>query len=225
MSDSIPFKPFDDDGEVRIYYNGFLPHWRQKDCTYFVTFRLADSVPKPVIDEWQFERDAWLAARGIDLKLMPLHQAMKMLSQRDQQAFERHFAGKLFAFLDKGYGACHLRDHHIGKIVANAIGHFHGTRLYSGDFVVMPNHVHALLTPIDEFELEEVLHSIKSYTANQINRCLGRSGTLWMEESYDHIVRDGDELLRIQQYIKQNPEKAGLKSTEFQYQSATYQLK
>lgn len=215
MAGRLPFKPFDEDGEVRIYYNGFLPHWRQDGCTYFVTFRLADSVPQSVLDEWTYERDAWLEARGVDLKVLSLSQAIKALSKEDRRRFERHFTGKLFEFLDRGQGECWLRDAEIGRAVSDALLFFNSERLDTGDFAVMPNHVHALMTPYAGFELEDILHSIKSYTANQINRRLKRSGTLWMEESYDHIVRDGEELLRIQSYIRANPQKANLKKSEY----------
>jgi putative DNA methylase len=98
----------------------------------------------------------------------------------------------------------------------------------------MPNHVHVLLQPIgaealglgvtpqaevvsagDEVEdsrspLGSIMHSLKSYTANQANRILGRSGAFWQQESYDHWVRDDDELERIVNYILANPVKAGL---------------
>ena len=54
------------------------------------------------------------------------------------------------------------------------------------------------------------MHSLKSYTANRANEVLGRSGQFWQHESYDHWVRDTDELCRIAEYISLNPVKAGL---------------
>jgi type I restriction enzyme R subunit len=60
---SIPFRGFDEFGDMHSYYHGHLPHWRQSGCTYFVTFRLADSLPQRVVDEIEYERDQWLAAR------------------------------------------------------------------------------------------------------------------------------------------------------------------
>ena len=108
--------------------------------------------------------------------------------------------------------------------MSDALRHFHGRRLDTGDFVVMPNHIHALLTPYASFELENILHSIKSYTANQIQALRGTSGTLWMSESHDHIARDGEELNRIQEYIRANPAKAGLSSNEFVLHTARYAL-
>jgi len=222
MSDKLSLKPLDENGEVRIYYNGFLPHWRQDGCTYFVTFRLADSVPQPVLDEWKYERDVWLEARGVDPKVSGWGQAIETLSKQDRQLFNRCFAGKLFEYLDRGHGECVLRIPRISTIVADSLLFFHSERLDTGDFVVMPNHIHVLMTPHAGFELETVLHSIKSYTANQINRELKRSGTLWMEDSYDHIVRDSKELLRIQSYIRANPENARLRDNDYRMHEAEY---
>ena len=218
------FKPFDESGEVRIYYNGFLPHWRQAGCTYFVTFRLADSIPEGVLQQWKYERGMWLQARGIDVTSEDWLAKFKQLSTEDKKLFERHFVSKFFSKLDEGLGECVLRTPEHAKLVSDALRHFHGQRLDTGDFVVMPNHIHALLTPYASFELENILHSIKSYTANQIQALRGTSGTLWMSESHDHIARDGEELNRIQEYIRANPAKAGLSSNEFVLHKARYAL-
>ena len=99
---------------------------------------------------------------------------MKTLTKEDRRLFERHFVGKLFEYLDRGNGECLLRAPEISKIVADSLLFFDAERLDTGDFVVMPNHVHVLMTPHAGFELENVLHSIKSFTANHINR-LGRT--------------------------------------------------
>jgi hypothetical protein len=59
--------------------------------------------------------------------------------------------------------------------------------------------------------LAKIMHSLKSYTANEGNRILGRRGKgFWQPESYDHWIRDDDELERIVEYIAMNPVKAGL---------------
>ncbi len=82
-------------------------------------------------------------------------------------------------------------------------------------FVVMPNHVHALVQPWVDHALESILHSWKSYSANAINRRLGRRGRLWLDESFDHIVRNGDHLDGLRSYIRENPNKAGLRRGQY----------
>jgi REP element-mobilizing transposase RayT len=73
----------------------------------------------------------------------------------------------------------------------------------------MPNHVHLLLTP--RVSVSRLLGSLKAATAKRANQLLQRTGTpFWQEESYDHLVRGGEEFRRIRRYIEDNPVKAGL---------------
>jgi putative DNA methylase len=70
--------------------------------------------------------------------------------------------------------------------------------------------------------LSSIMHSLKSYTANRANEVLGRRGQFWQHESYDHWVRDLEELERIVNYIRRNPVEAGLCGVphEWQFSSA-----
>ncbi len=79
-------------------------------------------------------------------------------------------------------------------------------RLHS--FVVMPNHVHLLITPL--VEVSKVTQSLKRFTGLAGNRILGLTGPFWQRESYDHLVRDDVEFRKIVNYIENNPVKAGL---------------
>jgi len=99
--------------------------------------------------------------------------------------------------MDRGYGTCQLAQPEIAELVADALQHFDGERYLLGSFVIMPNHVHALVRPVMGHELSKILHSWKSFTATQANRRLQRTGTFWQEESFDHIVRDEQEPLRF----------------------------
>ena len=140
----------------------------------------------------------------------------------EQRIYERLLATKMNEQLDVGYGSCVLRRDEIARIVATVLDCFHDQRVSTGDYVIMPNHVHVLLRPLLGFELEDILQSIKSFTANQINRLTGHEGTLWQRQSYDHVVRDSDQLAAFQRYIEANPKKAKLKPGEYLYSSATY---
>lgn len=227
--ESIPFRGFNKNGDLRVYYHGILPHWRQSNCTYFVTFRLADALPAGVIREFKECRDKWLQARGIsiprsDPNKMAWETTIGKLSKSDQRLYEQIMAKRLNQYLDAGYGRCILRQPKIRLIVAEALTYFHGQRVLTGDFVVMPNHVHVLMRPLGEHELEAVLHSIKSFTANVINQTCGTQGSLWMRESYDHIVRDCEQLEAFQRYIASNPKKARLAANEYTLGRADYTL-
>ena len=84
-----------------------------------------------------------------------------------------------------------------------------------GEYVTMPNHVHGLVTPAAGWDLSDILHSWKSFTANKINRAVGRQGQLWQEETFDRIVRDEEELAAYERYIRGNPVEARLRDGEY----------
>jgi len=107
-----------------------------------------------------------------------------------------------------------LTDEAISRTIIAALRHFAGVRYHLYDYTVMPDHVHAILKPMIRNgtcePLSGIMHSIKSWTANQINQRLARSGRLWLDESYDHIVRGQKDYEVKARYIWLNPVKAGL---------------
>ncbi len=113
-------------------------------------------------------------------------------------------------FLDRGYGCCWLRQPDIARIVDDAIRFFDHFRYVLHAWTVMPNHVHVVFRLGKDFTLAQVLKSWKGYTAREINKILGRHGTLWQDESYDSLMHDENDLTRLVRYIDMNPVKAGL---------------
>ncbi len=89
-----------------------------------------------------------------------------------------------------------MNESSVAEIVATTLTHFDGNRYDLAAWCVMPNHVHAIVRPRDGHDLHKILHSWKSYSAQQINRLLQRSGQFWQSEYYDHIIRDEDEFYR-----------------------------
>ena len=65
-----------------------------------------------------------------------------------------------------------------------------------------------LINPVEE--LSRIMHSIKSFTAHEMNKMLNRKGKVWQGENYDRIIRDEDEYLEKIKYIADNPIKANL---------------
>ena len=198
------FEGLKDDGSQRKYRR-LLPHWRQPGATYFITFRLGDSLP---------------AAR-----LRELDDVRRRMKNRPADERQREVVRRIERWLDLGSGACPLGKPRCGAIVGDALRYFHGERYELGCFVVMPNHVHVIVRPFPGErdpvgpakpgdEMENTLHSWKSYTSNLINERLGRSGPLWQQETFDRIVRDEGHLWRCVQYIGANPGKATLRDGE-----------
>ena len=90
---------------------------------------------------------------------------------------DRNITGRFEYWLDQGYGECLLAQQGPKSIVEKALMYFQGDRYHLGESIVMPNHVHALVTPIESWTLTSILRSWKSYTAKQINKVSNRSGS------------------------------------------------
>ena len=119
-------------------------------------------------------------------------------------------------------GPLYLRQPDIAKVVVEAIHYREREQHYQlHSYVVMPNHVHLLMTPLAE--VSKLMQSLKRFTARESNRILGLTGKpFWQDESYDRLVRNGTEFQRIADYIEMNPVKCGLAATpeEFLWSSA-----
>jgi REP element-mobilizing transposase RayT len=190
---------FDPRAGVDRRQGAYLPHWSQESATYFVTFRLADSLPAAVLDGWRAERRQ-RTCTATDDGLTPV----------DEQRLLALFADRIERHLDAGHGACCLGRGGAARIVADALQHFDGERYRLWAWCVMPNHVHVVVEPAEGHALPQLQHTWKSYTAKAINAHLGRSGTLRQPEYFDHLVRSLESFERFVRYVYSNPEAAGL---------------
>ena len=198
-------------------YRRNLPHLRLEGATYFVTFRLADSIPESVARQWEEERHEWLRAHRVDPSWMDTQperwrDAYFAIPPGERRAFEREEQRRFLVELDRCHGSCLLEKVH--GTVATALEFFHGQRVWTGDYVVMPNHVHVLAQPFPGVKLEDWLYSIKRFTSTETGKdaslnteAVMRQGHLWQTESFDRIVRGVEELARTRRYIMNNPSK------------------
>src|SRR5437867_3714880 len=99
---------------------------------------------------------------------------------------------------------------HARDSTMSALRHWDGQRIDLDAAVIMPDHVHAIFRITDGSTLGQILHSVKSFSSNEINKLLSRSGPLWLDESSDHIIRHGNEWEEKAEYVRQNPVKKGL---------------
>jgi putative transposase len=210
-----PFVALDREQAIRVYRRN-LPHWRQQRATYFVTFRLHDAMPADAVDRINHQEATWLASRGIH-DVLDRQKIFDSLARQDQFLYRRHL-NRLREDVHEGHGACWLARSEIADELRTQILCDDGERSHVGDFVIMPNHVHLLIVP-DGRELELCLKRIKGRSATFCNRLLGRSGTFWQADSFDHIVRD-IEFLR--KYIQQNPNNAGINIPKQAYYRADW---
>lgn len=178
-----------------------MPHFDGEAVTQSITFRLADSLPLHVLEGWKQE----LA-----------HQALPD-SERQlelQKLIER--------YLDQGIGARYLQEPHIADLVEKALYYFDGERYRLLSWVIMPNHIHLLMTPFAGHSLTEIMRSLKSYTAHEANKLLKRTGKFWFEDYFDRYIRNAEHYAAVVRYIENNPVKAGLCDSpeEWRYGSA-----
>jgi len=178
----------DSPGTPRGWYSrGYLPHFDGGELAQFVTFRLADSLPQSLLQQWKQE-----------------------LEGQDEEEAKRLLSRRIELYLDQGYGSCHLKQDPIASMVQNALLYFDGERYRMTAWVIMPNHLHLLFTPIGGHELWKVLQSLKSFTSHEANKLLGRTGRFWQREYFDRYIRDGKHYDSVLAYIANNPVKAGL---------------
>ena len=170
---------------------GHLPHLDQPGAIQFVTFRLFDSVPVHVVREWKSELAFTDDMPRDDPRVIELHR-------------------RVDRYTDTGHGACCLGDDRVAELVEQALLHFDGVRYRLLAWVIMPNHVHALIETFHGFPLDGVIHSWKSFTSKQANLILGRAGQFWMPDYFDRYIRNDEHLAATMSYIEQNPVQAGL---------------
>jgi REP element-mobilizing transposase RayT len=164
---------------------GYLPHFDDDHITQFVTYRLADTLPQTVLNSYKRQLDQGLIT-------------------------EIKFHEIIDVYLDQGRGDAFLGIAEVAQMIEENLLRFDEVKYKLHAWVVMSNHVHVLFTPVNGHKLSSIMHSIKSYTANQANRILDRSGDFWATEYFDRYIRDGKHFSSTVAYIHNNPVKAGL---------------
>jgi REP-associated tyrosine transposase len=193
--------------EQRPAYRRHLPHWIPTGQAIFLTWNLKGSLPRQAREALQME------CQRLQKEPPQIGESLNARHLRHQRI--------LFALTDQyldgaAEGPMYLRDGRAANIVVDSILFGVPKRYDLFAFVVMPNHVHVLLLP--HLPLEKITQGIKGFTSRAINLLQGQQGrALWLDESFDHWVRNQDEFLRIIGYIELNPVKAGLCTTPEQW--------
>jgi REP element-mobilizing transposase RayT len=166
---------------------GYLPHFDGGELAQFLTFRLHDALPQSAIVRWRNEL------------------------KTEQPGFAESIMRRMVeAYLDQGHGACYLKDPRVATVVQDALLFHDGTKYRLAAWTIMPNHVHVLCTPSAGHNLAEIMHSLKSYTANEANKILSRKGRFWQKEYFDRYIRNIRHYSKVLAYIENNPVKARL---------------
>ncbi|MFA5833255.1 MAG: transposase [Bacteroidota bacterium] len=193
--------------ELKPYYHRRLPHYQPKDSILFVTFRLANSLPKNVVVQLLQEREQ----REINITCEKNREKKQILLQEEGRRYFGHFD----SYLDRVMTEIHwLANPVVAEVVKNSIL-FYDQKVYEVVvFCIMSNHVHLVLNmEKTNVPLHSILQRVKSYSARKANSLLEMKGIFWQRENYDHVVRNSEELKRIVRYVMENPLKAGLCKT------------
>ena len=193
--------------DTQIYYRRNLPHYQPANATFFVTFRLAGSLPVEAIARLKEER-----IQNEKLLLKIKDEKIRKKTMDDQH--KRYFS-KFDKMLDNAANnQSWLNNGLVARIIAEAM-HFRDGNVYDLlAYCIMPNHVHMVFTvERSGTSLYTLLQSLKARTAREANKILHQKGSFWQHESYDHVVRNGKELERIVNYVLYNPVRAGMVSS------------
>jgi putative transposase len=166
---------------VPIRCRGELPHLYKENGSHFVTFRQFDAVTR--------------SSRRIDRRALRGLQTEEIMRCCEPPL---------------RLGSCVLTRPEIAKVIRDAMEHFDGQRYLLAAWCIMPNHVHAVFAAMDEHTPQDILHSWKSFTSHEINKILGRIGTFWERESFDHLIRSIEGFEEVVRYIENSPVTAGL---------------
>ena len=171
-----------------------LPHWQQEGAMQFVTFRLADAMPKSKLIKWAEEQEAWLNWNP------------KPWSFEKEQEYHRLFTQKMEGWLDAGAGSCLFREPENRTLLAETLMHDQGAGAEHEAWVIMLNHAHLLFTP--KKPLEQLLKTWKGVTARKVGQ-----GSIWQKGYRDTLIRHQEHYANVVRYIRKNPK--NLRQGEF----------
>ena len=207
--------------EEKTYYHRHLPHYQPNYATYHIVFRLAGSLPANVVEELKTKKEH--SRKRVD----KIDEGIKELqsSSNGWSYFEKYEE-----FINRAStGPKWLNQLEVANVVKDAI-HYRDKNEYDlFAYCIMTNHVHMIIELISSddnngrdgvstYMVTKIVGSLKKHTALVANKILKRSGAFWQHESYDHVIRNGEELEKTIWYILNNPVKAGFVSEWNQWQ-------
>lgn len=187
--------------ETRERWRKRLPHWEVEGRPHFVTIRCAGSIPADAAE-----------------RLREIHRSLQAVAPHSAEfaQLQRHYFLASEKYLDAGTGFAPFTHAALASLFGAELATLEASLGWtSPHWVVMPNHVHLLLTSAGPAPqpLHRTIARLKGRFARLANAVLQRTGPFWQAEWFDHWVRDDPEQSRIVDYIRQNPVKAGLVSS------------
>jgi len=193
-------------GELSVHRTRGLPHWDIEDGIYFLTWRLADSLPRGVVEELR---------RSYDRAVAPLRKVRdaRLRQRLLDEARRGFFRRELDPFLDEGRGERYLERDGFAECVQNSLLYFNGVRYLIVAWAILGNHVHVVFLRHPDHALDKVVGAWKSFTSHQLKpqTQLGPDDAFWAAGYWDRLVRTEEELRNTIEYVLENPANAGMK--------------
>jgi putative transposase len=173
---------------------GYIPHFDAGAVVQTITFRLADSLPRAY-----YEKAAIITPNSVERAIL----------------FEKG--------IDRGCGNCLLSNPGNAEIVRGTLYRFDGERYRLLAWVIMPNHVHAMIEQATGTPLSTVIQTWKSFSAHAINKARGAGRQVWAPDYFDRLIRNEAHYSNAKRYIEDNPVKARLvtRPEDWPYSSAS----
>ncbi len=192
----------------REYYLRHLPHYQPRNAMFHVVFRLEGSLPASCVVKLRREREE---EQENIWGYSDLHRRAE-----EWRAIQENYFDRFDTLIDSSMtGPRWLERPDVSAIVAEAI-HYRDVKMYDlYAYTIMPNHVHLVINTVGRpdwstYNLTSIIDKLKWNTALKCNKLLHRTGQFWQHESYDHVIRNGEELERTIWYILSNPVNAKL---------------
>ncbi len=202
--------------EKKEFYKHMLPHYQQPGQEYFITWSLIDAIPPKAFEDYtkqmsllqaevEFERNN----KAAEAVLAKLKMELVVIRRKYLKAYDDLLHLQTKSIVD-------LTGTINREIVMESLHFWEGKRIENYAFCVMCNHVHWVLRLFEKDEnnepvyLQDILHSVKRFSANRINKNEGKTGALWQKESFDTTIRDERHLYNAIKYTIHNPVQAGL---------------
>ena len=200
--------------EKKESYRRHLPHFQQPGQSYFVTWCIYNAVPAKALNNYALQlKDISHQIDNVDKSDKERINQLKIeysgIRKKYMKAFDDLLHQQSEVIVD-------LSKEENTRIILDTLSFREGKRIENYAICVMNNHVHWVLRVFEKDEngkpvyLQDILQSVKRFSANKINDLENRTGTLWQDESYDITIRNDLHRHNAIEYTINNPVVAGL---------------
>ena len=202
--------------EKKEFYRHYLPHYQQPGQAYFITWSLKDAVPAKALHSYTLQLE--MLKSHITMHKLEKSENFIIESLEDEyNAVRRKYIKAYNDLLDAERNPIiNLSKPEYTEIIIGSLKFWEGKKLNNCAITIMSNHVHWVFEILEKDEegnpvyLQDIMQSVKRFSANRINKLENRQGHLWQKENFDTTIRDNKHMYNAVNYTLNNPVAAGL---------------